>query len=40
VIPEKVAVGNMLEVRVEIDDDPENPENVFFEPMPVRMMAN
>ena len=30
-------VGNMQEVIVEIDDDPENPDNVFFEPMPVRM---
>jgi len=30
----------MQEVLVEIDDDPENPDNVFFEPMPVRMKAS
>ena len=36
VMPEKVAVGNMQEVLVQIDENPEDPENVFFEPMPVR----
>jgi len=39
VTPDKVTVGSMQEILVEIDDDPENPDNVFFEPMPVRMQA-
>lgn len=33
--PEKIAVGSIREVLVHIDDDPDQPENLFFEPMPV-----
>ena len=36
--PEKISVGEIKEVVVTIEDDPELPENVFFEPMPVRMV--
>lgn len=34
--PATIAVGDIKEVRAIIDFDPETPENVFFEPMPVR----
>lgn len=36
--PEKVSVGSMAQVTVYIDEDAEKPENVFFEPMPVRQV--
>ena len=36
--PEKVFVGAMKEVIVTLDEDPERPDNVFFEPMPVKMI--
>jgi len=35
VVPEKVSVGDIREIVLTIDEDPEMPENVFFEPMPV-----
>jgi len=31
-----IAVGQIREVMVYIDEDPDQPENVFFEPMPLR----
>jgi len=33
--PQKVSVGDIREIILTIDEDPEMPENVFFEPMPV-----
>lgn len=33
--PEKVSVGDIREITLTIEADPEWPENVFFEPMPV-----
>ena len=33
-----IAVGQIREVMVYIDEDPDQPENVFFEPMPMRMV--
>lgn len=38
--PEKVSVGDIKQITVYIDADPEMPENTFFEPMPTRKMAN
>ena len=38
--PEKIAIGSMSQITVYIDENPDQPENVFFEPLPIRKMAN
>ena len=39
-MPADVSLGEIKEVTLIIDEDPEKPENVFFEPMPLRMVAS
>lgn len=36
-IPEKVTLGSITEVMVVLEEDPEKPDNIFFEPSPIHM---